>query len=250
MTDAPPLQRVELDCGTASYREAGDGPAVVMVAGLGLSSRFYAASYATFSRAGLRLIIPDLPGTGETDGPATGIDASRTAEFVQQFMTAIGLRTAVLVGHSLGTQAVLLVAVHAPDMVRGIVLAGPTGPDRGGTLLHQARGIALESTRAGAAALAAVAREYVRNSPVRYLGTWYRHRDALPETRISEITCPALLLIGGRDAVTSARYTAFLRDTLPDVMVTELLHATHAFPLSQHEDFDTAVIEFVKRLNR
>ena len=56
------LKRVALSSGEAVYREAGEGFPVVVVPGLGLTSRFYENSYHTFARAGLRLMFGDVLG--------------------------------------------------------------------------------------------------------------------------------------------------------------------------------------------
>ncbi|MEO5511895.1 MAG: alpha/beta hydrolase [Longimicrobiales bacterium] len=244
MSDLPDVKRVALGQYVASYREAGHGNAVVMVPGLGLSSRFYKHSYATFARAGFRFIVPDLPGTGETPGPRGGIDADIVTAFMIEFVEALGLARSLFVGHSLGTQSVLLLAMRAPARVAGIVLVGPTGGGSDGKLLRQARGIAAETIRVHPGVIGAVAREYMHVSPLRYLGTWLKHRDGVSETRLSEIDCPALLLLGVRDAVIDRAYMALLKAQLRDVRVVELPGGTHALPRGQHADFAAAVIEF------
>ncbi|MGH7446514.1 MAG: alpha/beta fold hydrolase, partial [Longimicrobiales bacterium] len=89
------LRHVELPGGTASYREAGSGIAAIITAGLGLTSRFYEQSYAPFAAAGIRLIVPDLPGWGDTSGPRTGLGPSDTAAFLLDFGDALAIRRAV-----------------------------------------------------------------------------------------------------------------------------------------------------------
>jgi pimeloyl-ACP methyl ester carboxylesterase len=244
MSDIPAVMRIALGPYVASYREAGQGNPVVMVPGLGLSSRFYKHSYATFARAGFRFIVPDLPGTGETPGPRNGVDADAVSTFLMEFTEALGLTRAVFIGHSLGAQSVLLLAMRAPSRVAGIVLVGPTGGREDGKLLRQARGIAAESVRVHPGVIGAVAREYIHVSPLRYLGTWIKHRDGVSETRLPEIDCPALLLLGVRDAVIDREYMALLQAELRDVRVIELAEGTHALPRGQHEAFAAAVIEF------
>ncbi len=244
MTALPPLKRVQLKQYVASYRESGDGYAVVIVPGLGLSSRFYERSYATFKHAGLRLIVPDIPGTGATPGPQTGVDADMVTAFMIEFIEALGLSRAVFVGHSLGTQSVLLLAMRAPSRVSGIVLVGPTGGDGGYKLVRQVLGLAAEGLRVHPGVIGAVIREYIHVSPARYVGTWIRHRDSVSEGRLSEIDCPALLLHGCRDAVVSHRYAELLRREVRGMTTVEFADATHAMPRSQHMEFNSAVIRF------
>lgn len=247
----PPSKRAFLDMRDgppfATYREAGDGIPVLIVSGLGLTSRFYEHSYATFARSGLRLIVPDLPGTGETPGPHTGLDADGVMDFLVAFARALKLDSAFYIGHSLGTQAVLLLAIRAPAVVAGIGLVGPTGGSEKWKLLRQVKGLTVEGTRVKPGVIAAVVRDYVRVSPARYLGTWVRHRDPVADDRLSHITCPSLLLVGARDAVVDAGYIALLRAELRDLTVIEMRDGSHALPRSQYAEFNNAVIDFVRR---
>jgi pimeloyl-ACP methyl ester carboxylesterase len=244
----PDVKRLMLPSGEAVYREAGDGFPVVIVAGLGLTSRFYERSYATFARAGLRLIVPHLPGTGGTPGGRTGVTPDEVSAFIAEFAFALGLPRALYVGHSLGTQSVLLLAMRAPRLVAGIALVGPTGSVRARPLLWQARGLIAEAVRVNPLVIGAVARDYFRVSPARYLGTWIRHRDPVAEGRLPEIEIPALVLIGGRDTVIDRAYLTLLKESLPDLTVMEIPGGSHALPRSQHSEFNAAVIGFARRV--
>lgn len=248
MSDAPALQHVTLPDRIASYRSAGTGFPVVIVPGLGLTSRFYEHSYATFAGAGLRLIVPDLPGTGDTPGPQTGIDASDVASFLAAFAQAMQLPPALYAGHSLGTQDVLLLAMREPSLVAGLCLVGPTGGDERWKLLRQVKGLAVEALRVSPDVIAAVVRDYVRVSPARYLGSWIRHRTAVADDRLRHIDCPVLLLLGDRDSVIQDDYIAFLRAHLRDLTEVELADGSHALPRSQQHEFDAAVIAFAARI--
>lgn len=237
---------IEIGGGRASYREAGSGVVAIVTAGLGLTSRFYEESYAAFAAAGIRLIVPDLPGWGDTPGPRTGLHPADTAGFLIEFAAALGVRRAVFIGHSLGAQAVVRVAERRPDLARGIVLVGPTGaPDRI-KLLRQAWGLAVETRRTSLAVIGAVAREYIRTSPVRYLGTWIRHgRDDLV-ARLPRVQCPALILAGDADPVSRPEFIELLRHRLPRARVERVSGGTHALPRGNAEEFNRIVIGFVR----
>lgn len=244
-----PIQKtIALPSGIASYREAGAGLPVVIVPGLGLTSRFYEHSYETFARSGLRLVVPDLPGTGETPGSRTGINAGDAYEFLTAFAHGLQLPPSLYVGHSLGTQSVLLMAMQAPALVAGIGLVGPTGGSEKWKLLRQIRGLTLEGMRVHPSVIAAVARDYLRVSPARYLGTWVRHREPVADSRLAEISCPALLIVGERDAVIEREYIALLRNSIRELTEVDLADGSHALPRSQHEEFDAAVVLFAQGL--
>ncbi|HEX2166533.1 MAG TPA: alpha/beta hydrolase [Longimicrobiales bacterium] len=237
---------VEVRGAPASYRESGSGTAAIMTAGLGLTSRFYEESYAPFAAAGIHLIVPDLPGWGDTPGPRTGLHPATTADFLLEFARALHIRRAVWIGHSLGAQAVVRIAERRPDLTAGIVLVGPTGAPGRLKLARQALGLAVEAGRTSAGVIGAVAREYVTASPVRYLGTWVRHgRDDLIG-RLPRVQCPTLILAGDADPVCPPEFVELLRHRVPQGQVEWIRGGTHALPRGHAEEFNRRVIGFVR----
>jgi pimeloyl-ACP methyl ester carboxylesterase len=239
---------VEVEGKTASYRESGAGLAVIVTAGLGLTSRFYEESYAAFATAGLHLIVPDLPGWGDTPGPRTGLHPAGTAGFLLDFVRSLGIRRAVWVGHSLGAQAVVHVAERRPDLAAGLVLVGPTGAPGRYELFRQAWGLAVEARRTSLPVIGAVAREYVGTSPLRYIGTWLRHGGDELTIRLPRIQCPALILAGDADPVCRPEFIELLRHRMPHAEVDWVRGGTHALPRGHADEFNRRVIQFIREL--
>jgi pimeloyl-ACP methyl ester carboxylesterase len=232
---------------TASYREAGSGIVAVMTAGLGLTSRFYARSYDAFAGAGIHLIVPDLPGWGDTPGPRTGLAPDDTAAFLLDFAHALHIRRAVWIGHSLGAQSVIHIAGRRPDIAHAVVLVGPTGGPGRFRLIRQARGLALEALRVPASVIGAVAREYLTTSPARYAGTWLRHSRDVTADHLYRVQCPTLILTGDEDAVCSPAFVELLRHRIPRAEVEWVRGASHALPRANAAEFNRAVIAFIQR---
>jgi pimeloyl-ACP methyl ester carboxylesterase len=241
-----PERVIELDGGRASYREAGAGRAVVVTAGLGLSSRFYEDSYDAFAAAGVRLLVPDLPGWGQTPGPRTGLRPEQTAAFMIEFAAGLGLRRAVWVGHSIGAQAVVELAARRPDLAAGIVLVGPTGAPGRTELVRQVGGLAVEAFRTSLHVLAGVARDYVRTSPARYFGTWLRHSRHDLLALLPLVQCRALILAGDADPVCRPDFVELLRHRLPAARVEWVRGGTHALPRGHAAAFNRIVTHFVQ----
>ena len=240
-------RRMEVGGKPASFRESGSGFPVIVTAGLGLTSRFYEESYGAFADAGLRFIVPDLPGWGDTPGPRTGLHPADTAAFLLDFAKECDVRRAVWIGHSLGAQAVVRVAERRPDLAAGIVLVGPTGAPGRWELLRQAWGLAVEARRTSPHVIAAVAREYIRTPPQRYIGTWLRHsRDDLPK-RLPRVQCPALILAGDADPVCRPAFIELLRHRIPQATVDRVRGGTHALPRGHASEFNRRIVEFVRR---
>src|SRR6478752_5640920 len=68
----------------------------------------------------------DLPGYGEAPEPRRVLTIERTADLVAAYLGARVRTPAVLIGHSMGAQVALEVAVRHPALADRIVLIGPT----------------------------------------------------------------------------------------------------------------------------
>lgn len=231
--------------GRFSYHEAGAGVVAILVPGLGLTSRFYERSLAACADAGIRLVIPDLPGYGSTPGHFTGEDPCDTARFLIDFCESIGIRDAVWIGHSLGAQVVAEIAAQRPDRARGVVFVGPVGAPGRLRRLRQMWGLTVEAKRAGARVIAAVARDYVRASPARYFGTWLKHNEDQMLDVLPAIQCPALVLAGDADPLCRPEYIALIQQRLARVHVCIVPGGTHALPRGSTDAFNREVIRFV-----
>ncbi len=112
--------------GTSTYVVTvgpADGPAVVLVHGFGGATYSWRFTSATLAAAGYRVVAMDLRGFGLT-GKAWDADYSHLAQarLVLSVMDAVGVKSAVLVGHSMGGNVVAQAAQIAPDRVRALVL--------------------------------------------------------------------------------------------------------------------------------
>jgi pimeloyl-ACP methyl ester carboxylesterase len=106
------------------YLERGMGAPILLIHGwIGSAENFHKWLPALDGRR--RMIIPDLPGFGETaplDGPHS---IAALAEFLDQFTTAIGLELYDLGGLCLGATVALELARRDPGRVRQLVLHTP-----------------------------------------------------------------------------------------------------------------------------
>ncbi|MDA0225577.1 MAG: alpha/beta fold hydrolase, partial [Proteobacteria bacterium] len=99
---------------------AGD-PALVFVHGFACSHSDWAAQVPHF--APTRAVLAcDLRGHGATPGRAEECTLENYGADVAALVSALALKRAVLVGHSMGCRVVLEAARAAPDRVAGLVL--------------------------------------------------------------------------------------------------------------------------------
>ncbi|MFC0241984.1 alpha/beta fold hydrolase [Rhodopseudomonas telluris] len=112
-------QSIETCAGRIAYRQsAGSGPTVVIVHGNSASSRAFGRQLDGALGAKYRLLVPDLPGHGESADaadPAATYTMPGYAAMLREFAGKLGAAEAVFVGWSLGGHIVL---EAAPDLPR------------------------------------------------------------------------------------------------------------------------------------
>lgn len=110
-----------------AYVDEGRGDkTLVFVHGLGSNLQAWKKNIAGL-RKEFRCIALDLPGYGKS-GKA---DFSYTMEFfagaIDDFIRGLGLERVVLVGHSMGGQISMTLALQRPDYLQEMILAAPAG---------------------------------------------------------------------------------------------------------------------------
>jgi 2-hydroxy-6-oxonona-2,4-dienedioate hydrolase len=101
------------------------GPPVVLVHGLGVSSRSLAPTAALLA-TDHPVFAPDLPGFGRSERPRRALDVAGLAAALCDWLDAAGLNRVILLGNSLGCQTVVELAAAHPERVQRLVLVGPT----------------------------------------------------------------------------------------------------------------------------
>jgi pimeloyl-ACP methyl ester carboxylesterase len=134
----PPSAFVVVESQVVHLRDEGprDDPAPLLLLHGTSSSLHTWEPWAQALKARRRVVRFDLPGfgltgpfTGESpDYPAGRYGADIDARFTLALMDRLGLRRAVVVGHSLGGEVAWRLAVAAPDRVAALVLVDAIGP--------------------------------------------------------------------------------------------------------------------------
>jgi pimeloyl-ACP methyl ester carboxylesterase len=110
--------------GRIGYDVAGDGPLVVLVPGMGDLRAGYRFLAPALRAAGYRVACTDLRGHGDSDTTFTSFGDEETAGDVITLIGELG-GPAVVVGNSMGAGSAVLAAAQRPDLISGLVLAGP-----------------------------------------------------------------------------------------------------------------------------
>src|SRR5450631_655619 len=111
-----------------AYREAGSGPPIVFLHGLGGNSASWEPQFAAFSNSH-HVVAWDMPGFGCSDLPATPTAATHDfSTLARRFINALAIERAVGIATSYGTVILADLAQSNPGSIGAMVLAcGVTG---------------------------------------------------------------------------------------------------------------------------
>ena len=235
---------IELPGRRVRYLEIGGGAPVIFAAGLGISADFYQPNMRALAAAGFRAIAPDLPGFGKTRGPAFGNEVPQLTRHLIGVARALDVAHAGWIGHSLGCQPLLQIAAQQPDLVRAMVLAGPTGGYQH-RLAHQTAALASAAVNEPWRLMRAVIRDYLRLSPFNYLGTWIKARRDDPLDSAKRTNARALLLVGTNDRVPGPEFLHDLAQVL-NAEIVKLAGGNHGLPLDAQAEFDRECVSFFR----
>ncbi|HWC31848.1 MAG TPA: alpha/beta fold hydrolase, partial [Actinomycetota bacterium] len=105
--------------------EAGKGPPVVLLHGLGATNASLLPTLWDLA-VDHRVIAPDLPGFGESGKPIRRYDAPFYARWLLAFLDELGIERAHLVGNSMGGRVAIETALLAQHRVDRMVLLAPS----------------------------------------------------------------------------------------------------------------------------
>lgn len=219
-------------------------PAVVLVHGLGMSSR-YMAPLARSLAPDFRVYAPDLPGFGLSDKPGHVLTIPELADALAGFLEAMGLRRAAFVGNSLGCEILIEFALRHPERVERLVLQGPTPDPKDRSALQQVMFLPVtgifERWSLGWIALS----EYLRSGISRCIGT-FRHMTANRiENKLPKVAAPTLVVWGTRDYIVPRRSVERFAKLLPNGSLAVIPGAAHGMNYSHPEAFRKAMLPFL-----
>jgi pimeloyl-ACP methyl ester carboxylesterase len=221
-------------------------PGMVFLHGAGLDHSVWVLLARSFAHHGFAVLAPDLPGHGRSGG-APLRSVAEMAQFTAALLDASGLRTARLVGHSMGSLVALETAARHADKVTGLGLIGTAAAMTvSADLLTAARagdGTAIDMVSiwghgpraclGGSAApglwMLGGGRRLLERARAGVLfhdlAACNAYREALDAA--AKVAVPTVLILGSRDLMTPAKAGKALGAAMPAARITVLEGAGH-----------------------
>jgi pimeloyl-ACP methyl ester carboxylesterase len=130
-TAASTEKQIEVFGQKISYREAGSGPSVILLHGLGADASQWTQTIAALAPR-YHVYALDQIGFGKSDKPMINYRVATLVSFLREFYDKAGVTKATLVGNSLGGWTAAAFTIAYPDKVEKLVLVDAAGysPER------------------------------------------------------------------------------------------------------------------------
>jgi pimeloyl-ACP methyl ester carboxylesterase len=251
------------------YLEAGSGPAVVLLHGLGGDGSRWRPNVEPLAKD-FHVFALDQIGFGQSDKPLANYNTGMLAEFLVEFLKAVNIPKASLVGNSMGAGVALYTAVHYPQVVERIVLADGGGfraanaaspaPMTSEALRrrHLQNSTTREETREFFRILfhdkSLVTEKMVDEQLVMRLRSAFTitkmqeagDRGSLAEQQVRGVKTPTLIVWGKYDELANPAGADRLEQTIPGAKKVIIDNCGHMPQLEKADEFNRIVREFLR----
>jgi 3-oxoadipate enol-lactonase len=245
-------------------RRGHSGPPVVLLHGLGSSSRDWEFQEVALEDR-YRVVAVDLPGHGHSRPAGQSVTIESMADEVAALLAGLGEAPAHVVGLSLGACVALRLGLQAPGRVRSLTLVNPfarvqpTGPRDVARLL-------VRLTMLGVAPMRMVGAHVARGlfpwpeqralyeAAVTSLGATSRRGYAAAlralaqfdaRGQVAAIRRPTLVVAGDRDTMVPLPPKLRLAAAIPGARIVVVPASGHATPYDQPDTFNRVLLEFL-----
>ena len=258
--------------GTVIYYETwGRGEPLLLIAGLATDLRIWACQRLVFGRR-FRCIALDNRGSGRSGKPDGPYSLEQMAADAVAVLDAEGVGRAHVVGHSMGSYVAQVMAVGHADRLRSLTLAGTAcrhHPWRVELLGHwqetaRTRGVHAWARRAFPYLLGPrtaltfglfinLLWPILLQQPAHAFDGQIEALLGAPDcerSRLSDVTVPTLVVAGGKDTLTTPADAAEVASLIPGARLVTLKGAGHGHMIEAAPDFNAAVLDFLRDVER
>jgi pimeloyl-ACP methyl ester carboxylesterase len=245
------------------YESEGSGPPVLLLHGLGSSTRDWEFQVPALARAH-RVIAMDVRGHGRSERAPGPYSVSGFAKDAVELLRALDSAPAHIVGLSMGGMIAFQMAVDAPQAVRSLTIinSGPAMIIRDPRLRTLIRMRLLLTKLFGMRSVAGMiagplfpdpGQEHLRdrfkaaiaaNDPRCYRAALRAIYGWSVADRIGGISCPVLIVSSDRD-YTPVEFKREYAKWIPGARVAVIENSRHAAPLDRPEELNRLLVEFL-----
>ena len=248
-----------------SYLEAGSGPTVILLHGLGGSSQNWMFTVGPLAEK-FHVIAPDQIGFGKSDKPMINYRLRTYVDFLDQFCKQLKIERATLVGHSMGGWVAAAFTIAFPERVDRLVLTDSTGYAPPANFDFKTLYNLNPSTREGMKQL--VARVFFNPSfrsdamidqflaqrmsagdgyTINSLIESVSRREDFLDGQVDKIKLPTLIIWGRQDGLVLQTEGERLKNDIPHARFAVFDQCGHFPQVEKASEFNTTLLQFLKQ---
>jgi pimeloyl-ACP methyl ester carboxylesterase len=224
----------------ADPQPPADAPTLIHIHGFAISGR-YLLPTAYRLAPDFRTYVPDLPGFGKSARPPHPYGIPELADALARFMDAAGIERATLLGNSLGCPIIGEFLDRHHDRIERAIFVSPAGGLYNQPLPKGFSQLIVDTLREPPGMAKFVGRDYLAYGPVATFNLIRSMLQYPTDTRIAELTLPALVVLGSRDPCVSEKWVRRRAAGLPHVTAVTIDGAAHAINYSHPEQLANVV---------
>lgn len=222
--------------------------AIVLIPGLGCAAWMYRRLARTLSRW-RQVWVYDPPGHGfSAGGLAYPSRIAQLADHLALWLQANQLAGTPLLGHSLGGEVMIDLAVRYPQLVGPLIACAPTGIPENPNVAVQIIRLTLDLPRERMSLWPYGLASYCRTGPLRFyqLAQDQYNHDTGP--LLSRVNSPVLVIEGTSDPVIRAWTLSEMARSIPSARTVEVAGGTHALTDSHPIEVTMHTLDFLEDL--
>jgi pimeloyl-ACP methyl ester carboxylesterase len=247
------------------YLEAGSGPTVILLHGLGGNGQSWAFTVGPLADK-YHVVVPDQIGFGNSDKPMINYRVRTYVDFLAEFYKQMKIERATLVGHSMGGWIAAAFTIAFPEKVDRLVMADAAGYTPPANFDYKSLYSLNPSTREGMKQLVAkvffnknfssdamidqflaqrmsAGDGYTINSLIESAA----RREDFFDGQLSKIKTPTLIVWGREDGLVQLTEGVRLKQDIPQSKLVVIVDCGHFPQVEKAGQFNVTLLEFLRQ---
>jgi 3-oxoadipate enol-lactonase len=263
------MPKIDINGVKLHYEEQGTGEPIVMVHGLGGSIFDWVMQIPFFSKY-YRVVAIELRDHGESDKWHGSYDFKMFSDDVTKLVEKLKLGKAIFFGFSLGGMIVMQLALDHPDKIKALVLVDTAYGLTEETMKAGQEMASMSQKMSGKELSIATMKfnytpEFIESHPdifeqaikisdARDPSSTFREAQGLVtfnvRERLKEISTPTLIVNGEDDPIIPVSIAKYLKEHIKGAKLLILSKGRHMAIIEKGEEFNKAVLDFLRGIKR
>jgi 2-hydroxy-6-oxonona-2,4-dienedioate hydrolase len=213
-----------------------------------VASRRYLLPTAKLLANHMKVYVLDLPGHGASSKPDHVLSAKEQAEVVSRFIDAHKLKRIYVYANSYGCQIAANLAAKRSNIIKGMILTGPTTDPKAATILQQGFRLWLDGFVEPKSARPQLILDLLDQGIVRGIKTGEEMLIDDIRVNLPKIKCPTLVLRGEKDPIAPQQWVKQVAHLIPKSKFGVIKNGSHSVNYAAAKQLTKSILEFISKL--